>query len=615
MLETTLTSSFVPGVNIKGAVAGANWMFLRPSIPSEHLACLGVPSESTLATLVRFSGTVTIVAGARQARAAEMESRRAALSNVRWCAIGGGEGVPLPDGAIDTLMIAGYRSQWRLWWDWRLRREVRRLLRGDALVYSEQLGAFDVLSGARRLLSTAATRPSIQRFQVTPIGGEVHTAIPDGDQAMARYFRRQSLYSSTAMVARATHLLKLAHAHLRSQIRTRRFVPMSRPKIGSAGIAPPPQRATQPRAQGGGVLADTRSRVDHLLGRRGVLMGAAGARLSANPPEYLRTIAAASGIRLDQFRWALSARGEYSSRKLLFFLTDRSADPNGPPTYIAKMVRDSAFSPRLENEHRALTLLRERRIGDADTVPRSVFFGHHAGLAIVGETVIDGVPFLERSSVTGDCPYLHGALDWFTALGAEGAGTRMAASRETAATLGGLFARFQELYQLPGDEERFLRGQIAVLGAAGQSMPLVLQHGDPGVWNMLATPRGRVAVLDWESAETEGIPLWDLFYFLRTYAVAAARAAGTRDALAGFSQELLRCTPLSRVAGEAVRRYCTRVRVPSELIEPLFYTCWMHRALKEATRLTSSQLGRGRYVGLLRHLISRASTLQDLFAA
>ena len=36
------------------------------------------------------------------------------------------------------------------------------------------------------------------------------------------------------------------------------------------------------------------------------------------------------------------------------------------------------------------------------------------------------------------------------------------------------------------------------------------------------------------------------------------------------------------------------------LVAPLFYTCWMHRALKESTRLTREQLHAGHYIRLLR---------------
>ena len=42
----------------------------------------------------------------------------------------------------------------------------------------------------------------------------------------------------------------------------------------------------------------------------------------------------------------------------------------------------------------------------------------------------------------------------------------------------------------------------------------------------------------------------------------------------------------------ATEHYQARVGVVPELVEPLFYSCWMHRALKESTRLTAGNLER-----------------------
>lgn len=67
---------------------------------------------------------------------------------------------------------------------------------------------------------------------------------------------------------------------------------------------------------------------------------------------------------------------------------------------------------------------------------------------------------------------------------------------------------------------------------------------------------------------------------------------------------------------EVTARYCERTGLSSDLIEPLFYTCWRHRALKEATRLPLDRLEKGHYVRLLRLCIERRSApvLRRLFA-
>jgi hypothetical protein len=146
-------------------------------------------------------------------------------------------------------------------------------------------------------------------------------------------------------------------------------------------------------------------------------------------------------------------------------------------------------------------------------------------------------------------------------------------------------------------------------------MPIVLQHGDPGTWNLLVTPGGRPAFLDWEAAEHEGMPLWDVFYFVRSFAVTVARAAGVRSSLRGLRAQLLADMPVNRLLVAAVERQCARIGLDRELVEPLFVTCWMHRALKEATRLRPARLDRGHYVNLLRISLDDADSpgLRRLF--
>ncbi|MEL7672674.1 MAG: hypothetical protein AAGU78_02945, partial [Chloroflexota bacterium] len=64
MLERTLKTQFVPGTNLRGDVAGANWTYVLPSLELEHIVCIGAPPSATLAALARL-GRVSIVAETR----------------------------------------------------------------------------------------------------------------------------------------------------------------------------------------------------------------------------------------------------------------------------------------------------------------------------------------------------------------------------------------------------------------------------------------------------------------------------------------------------------------------------------------------------------------------
>ncbi len=589
MLETTLATTFIPGTNLKWKVAGANWTFLLPSLELEQVVCFGAPPSTTLATLSRVGQDVAVIcANARQVRWARAAIRRCRAANVRLITPNGQATLPLKSGSVDLALISGGGEARRLNRDRALPAELRRVLKPEGLIYLEFGGPL-----AQRL-DHDATRNVIEGhaappvFWLTPLAGEMHTAVPLRDRETIDYFQHHGLYSSSIRLPLFERAERLLNRH-------RLFGRLAR--------------------------------------RYGALVGGAAAHLTDAPPRYLRSIARQAGVDIDHHRWGLSARGEYSSRKVLFFLFERASDspdtspdtppntppdtpPDTPPEYIVKMTRDPALNPRLENEYGALTRLREKGIGDRETLPQAVFFGQHGGLAIVGETMIDGEPFRQRSRATADCSYVRAAIDWLLELGAATADRTSATPVQVASALETLFRRFVQVYRLAPAHRDFLADQIAAIRRRHEAFPLVFQHGDPGAWNAVVTQSGRVAFLDWEAAEPQGMPLWDLFYFLRSYCVGAARAGGTRNRLAGFAQHFLAESPLSPLVIESTRRYCERIALPARLIEPLFYTCWMHRALKESTRLTPAKLDRGHYVGLLRLCIAQrdAPTRGRLFS-
>ncbi|MGH2571194.1 MAG: phosphotransferase family protein, partial [bacterium] len=193
--------------------------------------------------------------------------------------------------------------------------------------------------------------------------------------------------------------------------------------------------------------------------------------------------------------------------------------------------------------------------------------------------------------------------------------TRVVAVK-AAAALRDLFEQFTEVYELRADERAFLQDRIDAAATAAPVFPLVFQHGDPGTWNLLANDAGQVVFLDWEAAEPTGMPLWDLFYFMRSFAVGCGRKRGVRDSLAAIGGEMLSDAPIGRMLANAVQRYRERTGLHAALVEPLFHTCWMHRALKEATRLNRDRLARGHYLAMLRLGIARRETpaMRRLFA-
>jgi hypothetical protein len=343
-------------------------------------------------------------------------------------------------------------------------------------------------------------------------------------------------------------------------------------------------------------------------GRSAILAGFGVNGWLGRPPLYLREIAREAGLEIDGMRWGMAAPGLYLSNKVLLLLFDRS---NEGPAYVVKVARDPSINPRLENEWRALLRLRELGFAKDGSVPEPAFYGTSGRLAVLGLGGIAGRRFTQADPAG---PSVVGAVEWITELGATTVDPTGAAGPVVARELRRLLAHLVDLYAIDADHRSILAEQIDVIEGA-QFLPLVFQHGDPGAWNLLVRPSGEASFLDWEAAEPNGMPLWDLFHLMRSFGVMAARADGARDALEGFGTQLLQDTPLSLMLRESTAVYCTRVGVAPDLVEPLFHMSWMHRALKEATRLVPGRLERGHYVNLMRRCLDERERgpLRELF--
>jgi aminoglycoside phosphotransferase (APT) family kinase protein len=535
VLERTLATTFVPGSNRRGEALGAAWTLLLDHLDLGHVVCLGVPGERSLRSLARHARAVTLVCADR--RASRLVRRRLLGPEFEGVA-----SVPAADvgnlGSVDLTVVTSARWARRAAAD----AQLRSVLLRSVAVYA-QLGVHD--------RAVPLARPSVALW-LGMADGEVSLAAGLRDDAAIALLRRPGAASVAAP-------RRPSASGLARQVRQR---PRLREHVGTlAGLGSP--------SPGTGVPV----------------------------PAYVRDIAEAAGERVDGFRVALTAPGDYPSRKPVLALFAPGARS---PRYVVKLAHDVALNDRLENETRALRTLAALGIGDAATVPRAAFVGQHAGHAVLGQTAIIGVPFRQATSATPDCPAARAAIAWLTELGARTADRTVAEPAQVAAALGELLERFVHVYRPTVAEREALASQIAAIAASRRPFPVVFQHGDAGTWNLLVTTDGRPAFLDWEAAEAHGMPLWDLFYFARSVAVGVARASGTRGSLEAFAREFLPDGPMSRTLGQDLGRHAAQIGLDPALVEPLLLTCWMHRALKEATTLRPAHLARGRYVRLLR---------------
>jgi hypothetical protein len=530
---------------------GASWCYVLPTLALARIVCLGAPPEETLTALARLGGEVVVCAPRRDLEG--LQSAVRALARV--CLLETSAAVQ--ERSADLIFLARRPNK-------RTQREIERLLSAEGLLYAE----YRSLGGPRRRsLRRLGRLGPTRRFWLGPAAGEPRVVAPLEDKHAVAYLERRFL---------AQRLLR--RRLLRDPLRV-----LGRERL-----------------------------VNRVAQRRGVLVQRTPSSAPGGPPRYLQAIAEAAGVDITGRRWGVAAPGRFGSQKILMFLFEGT---DAAPSGVAKITREARHNPRLENEWRALHLLREQAIGDDATVPRPLFFGIHATLAVLGETALDGAPFLSRTEATPACPYAQAAIEWLLDLGLRTAEGAPPGGRLTTGAFRALVDRFTTVYGVEGERRAFLARQAEALAEAGPSLPFVFQHGDPGPWNLIVTSDGRPGFLDWEAAEPRGMPLWDLFHFVRSFGFVVSKAVAQHDPLQSFAEQMLEDSALGRLLAEKTRRFCAETGLDASLVEPLFYLSWMHRALKEAARLREEQLGRGRYASLLLLAIERRDSpgLRRLF--
>ena len=314
-------------------------------------------------------------------------------------------------------------------------------------------------------------------------------------------------------------------------------------------------------------------------------------------PGWLRRRLASAGVPLDGRTWRLLADAEYPSQKLAWFLSAPGADA---PETVVKLARDRAFSPRLHNEHAALQLLADAGVRGPG-VPVPILDDEVHGLALVAEGGVGGRPFSAVGRPEPGDPVLDAAFEAVLAVTARPGSLRsMADGDELRRDLGTLAAR------LPGAD---VAAHVAVL-ANGAPLPTVLQHGDPGTWNLLVGDDGTVAVLDWENAEPRGLPVADALFFAAGVARRSLEARGRRPTPEATVAQLLaagRWADWTRhtLARAAEAAGCDPARIPALAVLGSAY-----QAVKELPRLDPAAPGAGEWTRFTAALAPDADRLQ-----
>ncbi|HWC49238.1 MAG TPA: hypothetical protein VG448_10195 [Solirubrobacterales bacterium] len=160
--------------------------------------------------------------------------------------------------------------------------------------------------------------------------------------------------------------------------------------------------------------------------------------------------------------------------------------------------------------------------------------------------------------------------------------------------------------------------QLAALRADAEAvagLPVVCEHRDCSPWNLVLAARDLPALLDWESAEPEGLPGLDLVYFLANAAFVLDKALEDGTTRESYRRLLDPSTPYGTVAAAATARYCEALDLDPDLLPALRRLCWTihcrsdyeHLRLAAAAEPRLEDLQEAPFFGLLLEELGRAT--------
>ena len=133
-------------------------------------------------------------------------------------------------------------------------------------------------------------------------------------------------------------------------------------------------------------------------------------------------------------------------------------------------------------------------------------------------------------------------------------------------------------------------------------LPLVCEQADFSPWNVLVTPDGRLAVLDWESAELQGLPALDLLYFLAYCLFFLDGTMNSPRAAQSYKKIFDRATLPARVMQECLECYIDGTGLDWAVLPALRLILWIRKARWEYERLIADAKGAPRREALQRSL-------------
>jgi hypothetical protein len=553
--------SIATGSNREHFLSRADWRFMVPRDRSQRVLFLGAPAPGELAAFDSAATVVVVELATRSQRAHDPNTVIApGPNNIITVRAATSALLPFRPQSFDLVVVGNRLSAGQLMFPSIAFRDLRRIARPNACVVIETRFPGGAALARRWLRQCLGAVHSVVTYWTVWRKGCMRAAVPlQAAAPISRYLFRHVLYGRTVagrrLIAGAVALARIGQLHR--------------------------------------ILSD----------RMVVAVCSEGRPVAFQP---IVEAAARHGLDVGAHSAALLASGNYDSNKNALFLFPPA---ESTPDLLVKVTRSPAYNYRLLAEHGALTLLGSGKFVPAGTYPKVVFLDAFGDLTLLGQRVVQGVPFRRVTTAQPGCDSAARAIRWISQLGATSA---MLADENRSL----LTSRFERLlsrvaanYKLQQWEYSVLEESFSSVARRERACPLVFRHADAGTWNLLVTSSGDVAFLDWELAERRGPPLWDLLDFVYSFGSWVGRVHGDNDPVSSHATMFLQSSPMLDLLVRVTQQYCTVLQIERSDIPALVYAYWLDRADRQSAWATGV-LEEASYIRILRNCINERHSVE-----
>jgi hypothetical protein len=289
------------------------------------------------------------------------------------------------------------------------------------------------------------------------------------------------------------------------------------------------------------------------------------------------SVLASKGARPIEASRIMCTPGRSELNKVILF---EIPEDDGEPQLVIKFPRTAEAEAGLKREAAALRAIALRPVAAVAHIPRCIFCEPQASSLALGETVIWGKPVIDLLGRNEYRPLAVRVADMLAEL-ADGA--VCVSTDEWWPRLGAPVVRdFRKKYCRRTDAA--VLDRIVEQLRALPPLPIIPEQRDCSPWNVLTEKSGRLAILDWESAEPNGLPGLDLMYFLAHAAFASDRLIGSGREPEAYRKLIARAEPYGPTFFEIVDRYAAAVSVDAAALHALRPFMWMLHAVGEYDR-------------------------------